>query len=399
MYSRILVALDGSRWSRAGGSVAIELARRVGAELFAVHVYDAGIHSLRFQEMEPVLPKRYRKQDTLKDLRDSHGRLMFEGFEAMSHGYMEDFVERAGKMGVPVRAVRREGRNYLTLLELIREFDVHLAVLGSFGLGRIPGGEIGSTVLRVLRGADCDVLVARRRFRGKRLIVGIDGSGEALFALQRAAIWARAFDRDLDLTAVYDPFFHDQVFKIMAASFSPERQEEVGLVKQEELHEQIIDDGLGQLYRVFLEQAASQMRAAGFEAATHLQQGKAYRVLADTGKQPGVDMVVVGRFGQHREEGTALGSNSEAVVRLCRTNVLVARAAPRTQGASVSAGPPLEWDPAAEKLLEAVPAFARPMARSGVERAVRARGGDRVTENDVQELAERMGMPRLERKD
>jgi nucleotide-binding universal stress UspA family protein len=207
-------------------------------------------------------------------------------------------------------------------------------------------------------------------------------------------VWARTLDRELDLTAVYDPFFHDQVFKTMAASFSPERQEEVGLVKQEELHEQIIDDGLGELYRIFLDQAAGRTREDGLEAEARLRQGKAYRVLADEGKRPDVDLVVVGRFGQHREEGTPLGSNSEAVVRLCRANVLVTRAAPRPQGISDPAEAPLEWDPAAEKQLESVPAFARPMARSGVERAVRARGGDRITEKDFWEMAERMGMPR-----
>lgn len=393
MYSKILVALDGSEWSAYGAGIALELAHRLGAGLVAAHVYDSGIHSLRFREMERVLPRQYQKEEKLQDLRDSHGRLMFEGFESMSRGYMEDFVAEARAKGAGVEAVQREGRNYLTLLGLAHEYQVQLIVLGAFGLGKVPEAVLGSTALRVLRQADCDVLIARRPLAGRRLLVGIDGSGEAAAALRRAAVWARSLNKDLELAAVYDPFFHDEVFKTMASSFSPERQEEVGLAKQEELHEQIIDDGLGQLYTAFLEQAEQQVREPGLEVTTTLLQGKAYRTLSEQAGSTDVDLVVVGRFGQHREESSLLGSNSEALVRQCEANVLVTRAASVTERKPVQAENPLDWDQDALELLERVPAFARPMARGGVEAGVRSRGAGRVTRSDFLALARRMGMP------
>jgi nucleotide-binding universal stress UspA family protein len=393
VYSKILVALDGSEWSAYGAGIALELAHRLGTELVAAHVYDSGIHSLRFREMERVLPRRYQKEEKLQDLRDSHGRLMYEGFESMSRGYMEDFVAEARAKGAGVEAVQREGRNYLTLLGLAHEYQVQLIVLGAFGLGKVPEAVLGSTALRVLRQADCDVLIARRPLAGRRLLVGIDGSGEAAAALRRAAAWARILNKDLELAAVYDPFFHDEVFKTMASSFSPERQEEVGLAKQEELHEQIIDDGLGQLYAAFLEQAEQQVREPGIEVTTTLLQGKAYRTLSEQAGSTDVDLVVVGRFGQHREEASLLGSNSEALVRQCGANVLVTRAASATGGKSVQTENPLDWDQNALELLERVPEFARPMARGGVEAGVRSRGAARVTRADFLDLARRMGMP------
>ena len=63
MYSKILVALDGSEWSAYGAGIALELAHRLGAGLVAAHVYDSGIHSLRFREMERVLPRQYQKEE------------------------------------------------------------------------------------------------------------------------------------------------------------------------------------------------------------------------------------------------------------------------------------------------------------------------------------------------
>ena len=55
MYSTILVALDGSDHSLAGGDLAVALAQRVGSGILAAHVYDAAIHTTRFREMEPGL--------------------------------------------------------------------------------------------------------------------------------------------------------------------------------------------------------------------------------------------------------------------------------------------------------------------------------------------------------
>ncbi len=393
MYRKILVALDGSRWSLIGGDIALELARRLGAELVAAHVYDAGIHHQRFREMEPVLPGRYQERRRLQDLRAAHGRLMSEGFESLSQGYMEDFVARAGEQGVPIQAAQREGRNYLHLIDLIRQHDVHLTVLGAHGLGHIRSGELGSTTLRVLRHAPGDVLIARRRLAGRRLLVGIDGSRDASDALRRATVWARTLERDLEPVAVYDPFFHDQVFKTMAASFSAERREEVGLAKQEELHEQIVDDGLGRLYQSFLTQAAEECSAQGVSAQPRLLRGKAFRALADEALSPEVDLVIVGRFGQHRQDLIDLGSTCEALVRQCPANVLVTRSSAEPPADSDQVRKPMAWDADAWEQLDRIPPFVRPMARSGVEGLARARGASRVTRQDVLELAGRLGMP------
>ena len=58
-----------------------------------------------------------------------------------------------------------------------------------------------------------------------------------------------------------------------------------------------------------------------------------------------------------------------------------------------TAGDSLEWQPEALARLERVPGFARPMARSAVERRVRESGGRSVALEDFLALARQMGMP------
>ena len=111
MYARILVALDGSDVSLAGGGYALDLAQHLGSEIIAAHIYDAGLHSVRFREMEPVLPSEYQQESTLFELRDSHNDLIHDGFVSLSRGYMENYVKSAREQGVPVREIHREGRN------------------------------------------------------------------------------------------------------------------------------------------------------------------------------------------------------------------------------------------------------------------------------------------------
>ncbi|HCM26729.1 MAG TPA: hypothetical protein DIC34_09330 [Treponema sp.] len=395
MYEKILVCLDGSEASLAGGRVALHLAREPGTRLFATHIYDSRLHSDRFREMEPVLPERYQKEAVIAQLRDAHEQLIEEGFSALSFGYLDNFLREAKGSGIEVTQMHRQGRNYVEIHRLVREIGPDLLILGASGLGRLAD-RMGSTTTRLLSLVECDVLIARADMDGgSRFLAGIDGSEEALAGMAKALAWAKSFKAELNLAAAYDPSFHAQVFGAMGRSLSPRRQEEVGLDKQQDLHDEIIDDGLGKLYAVFLEQAMDRCLALGGTAKAHLLQGKPYQALVDSAKTEGANLIVVGRFGHHREELVPIGSNSEAVSRLASANVLVAsspsgRGKARTAGGGgKTAGPAptapapaapaapedIEWEPAALEALNRVPSFARPMARSAVELVVRKKGG------------------------
>lgn len=389
MYATILLALDGSPDSRAGGSLALALARRLGSSLLCTHVYDAGIHESRFREMEPGLPERYQDPGYLRDLRSSHDSLIAEGFHALSRGYMEAFLREAAEAGVCASEEVAGGRNYVEILARARESGTDLIVLGASGLGRQGDDQLGSTALRVLRRAPCDVLLARSDCRGG-VLAGTDGSDGAVWAVRRAATWARTLHLPLHVAAAYDPAFHRHIFQTMAGSLAPERQREVGLERQEELHEELIDEGLGTLYRMFLEDAVKLASTSGVEPRADLLEGKGYRALVDHGAKIGAGLLVVGRYGHNREEISDIGSHAEAVARLARTNVLVTAPPPRQ--ATEVPRESLEWEAEALACLEHVPGFARPMARKAVEESARADGASRVSEEIFRRVAERFGM-------
>jgi nucleotide-binding universal stress UspA family protein len=242
--------------------------------------------------------------------------------------------------------------------------------------------------------------------------------------LQKALYWARLLGGRLCLAAAYDPAFHTQVFRTMGRSLSAQRKAEVGLNKQEKLHDQIIDEGLGELYRVFLDQALQHCRRAGLEPEAKLLQGKAYQALLTQAQSCGAGLVVVGRFGHHRTGLVPVGSNAAAVAETAGNSVLMTALGPGlepeafdsdseqperaaaagtagTTEAETSAGArgttgrqELSWEAEALRALERVPGFARPMARAAVEEAVRRKGAEAVTVEDFREVAARFGMGR-----
>ncbi|MEW6490665.1 MAG: universal stress protein [Thermodesulfobacteriota bacterium] len=393
MYGTILAALDGSADAQSGARLALALARRLGCAVRAAHVYDAAIHDERFREMEPGLPESYREPECLEDLRRSHDGLMGEGFRALSRGYLEEFLQEAARAGAAASEVVARGRNYVELLRLAREPGVGLVVLGAQGLGAQGDGQLGSTALRVLRRAPCDVLVARAAAPPGPVLAGVDGSPGGEAALRRAAAWCGVLGRELEVAAAYDPELHRTIFRAMARALPPERQAEVGLGKQEELHDRIVDDGLGNLYRAFLERAGALARRLGREPREELLRGKAYRALVDHASARGASLLAVGRFGHNREDPSDLGSHAEAVARLAPCHVLVAAPPPAEGGAGSGGSEELCWDHEARARLERVPSFARAAARRAVEDRVRAEGRGTVCAEDFDRVARQLGMP------
>jgi hypothetical protein len=65
---------------------------------------------------------------------------------------------------------------------------------------------------------------------------------------------------------------------------------------------------------------------------------------------------------------------------------------PATEGSQTSEPVPVRWTPAAEARLANIPAFVRPMARTGIERFARERGALEVDEKVLDAAREFFGM-------
>lgn len=401
MYDRILVALDGSESSRYAGQAALVMAAAGANQVLACHIYGVDIHRRRFTDMEPGLPTKYQQQQTLAGLRTAHDRLMREGFLALSAGYVDDFVSSAREAGIDVQPLAMEGRSYTGIIQIAHTRRCDLICLGADGLGAIGNGMLGGTTTRVLQGAPCDVLVARRAPGEGPVLAGVDGSIAALNAVGTAVDLARKMRKTVRLAAVYDPNFHTHVFRAVGKSLSPERQEQVGLAGQEALHDEIINDGLGKLYSEFLRDAETRVKGNGVALSTALLTGKAYEALNREAADCDADLIVVSRHGNHREPYSRLGSNAEGVLRTASANVLLVGGIDERLSETASAievkeiGRPtasLTWDPDAETRLQRVPSFVRSMAKRAVENSVRESGGRRVSADDFDKVAARFGM-------
>lgn len=404
MYKKILVALDGSEPSRYAGQAAIGLALTTGCHVTACHVYGVDIHRSRFSDMEPGLPAKYQQENTLTGLRAAHSRLMLEGLRALSKGYVEDFMATSEKMGISAESVISEGRSYAGILQLAKECKIELIALGAHGLGAIGDNMLGGTLTRVLYSAPCDLLVTRHAPHNGPILTGLDGSDEALKAVGRSVALGRFLKKPVQIAAVYDPNFHTHVFGTVARSLSPERQEEFGLIEQEKLHNDIINEGLEKLYAGFLRQAKERYDGQGVSIKTSLATGKAYNALNSVAESSGADFIVVSRHGNHRQPNSILGSNAENLLRTTKANVLLVGGVStidekqtKSKAAAslkVGQGPPCEilWDPDAEANLQRVPVFARSMAKRAIEEIVLKSGKKRVSSEDFASVAAQFGM-------
>jgi nucleotide-binding universal stress UspA family protein len=88
----------------------------------------------------------------------------------------------------------------------IREDDATLVALGSHGTGRLAGIALGSVATTLVHSAPCSVLVARGdgTWFPRSIVVGHDGSPEAVAAADVAAGLARRFGSHVRTLAATD---------------------------------------------------------------------------------------------------------------------------------------------------------------------------------------------------
>ena len=354
MYKKILVAIDGSPGSLVAGKLALKIANETDGTIYAANVFDAQIHTRRFNEMESILPGQYREEDSEEQLREVHGVWTNEGFLALSKKRVAPYLEICRQAGFDrVEEVNKQGRNYVEIITAADEIGADLIVMGASGLGTV-NGELGSTATRVLRMANCDVLLARKEIEDGKIVVGIDGSDEAIAALERAEVWSNALKKEISLGAVYDPFFHNKVLESLedaSSAYETSYHSEIYKAVEEhgdtdnygahqceadgcehsavateskdeesEGHDQMVDEGLAKLYESFLGKASER---TSLDPETQLLKGKPYQQLAEFANEANATLVAVGRNGLHKTEVSNIGSNAEGLARLAHTNVLV----------------------------------------------------------------------------
>ena len=280
MFTKILLCSDGSPGADGATRYALWLARQLKAHLLVLHITD-----IRLLE-GPLLA-------------DLSGALGAQPYPALLSQFRELQQTRAGAIlstivaqcrerGVGCETIHATGSLVHTLLEAEARAD--LVVLGQHGEhAQWGGGQLGSSVERMVRASTKPCLVVSEKFREPRhLLLAHDGSEESMKALYRGINLAVALQAAVTIVAACETGREDGA----AAHLQPAR--ELAETRGLKTHAQLV--------HAAPEQAILQMT-----------------------DEVDADLVVMGAYGHTRIREWILGSVTSQVLRKSRVPVLLAR--------------------------------------------------------------------------
>jgi len=247
IYRSILLAADASDHSNQGAADAAILGAEWGSTITGAHVYAAKLHDMRFRQMEGGLPEQYKEEQELEKQREIHDDLITKGLSVITDSYLDCVEEACLNKGIDYKRRALEGKNYRELVRETNSGNYDLLVMGSLGLGAVPGSRIGTVCERVARRSDIDTLVikdTKKSITKGPIMVAVDGSTRSYGGLLTALSLARSWQLPIHIVAAFDPYYHYVAFNRIAGVLSEEAGKVFRFKEQEKLHEDIIDAGL-----------------------------------------------------------------------------------------------------------------------------------------------------------
>jgi nucleotide-binding universal stress UspA family protein len=291
-----------------------------------------------------------------------------------------------------------DGKHHAEILKDLAGSEHDLVVIGALGIGRARDSVIGSVCERVARQSDRDVWVVKHvpepgEAERDTILVGIDGSPQSFGALMTAIDLARTFGKKVETIAVYDPYLHYSVFNGIVNVLTEQAAKVFRFEEQNQLHEEIIDTGLAQIYQSHLEVAERMANEAGVEIKKTLLDGKPFQKIIDHARKTSPFLIVLGRIGVHSpKDETALGSNVENILRAAPCDVLLSTRL-EVPKLDVRAEETIRWTPEAEARMKNVPEQVKGIARTGVLRLALEKGHSVITNAVIDEAMDRF-MPK-----
>jgi len=450
MYQEVFVPVDNSQHSYWAVDRAIEVCKRSEGRITGNHVYAARLHDVRFRQLETGLPAQFQSAKEIKRQRKIHDKLIEKGLQLISDSFLDKMEKRCEVAGVPLRRQLLEGINYE---ELVREansgegtlpsligFDANIAAnydggervrsdvrlgedgrivgedetqdeklagssgrqydlvaMGAHGIGQQPHSQLGGVVARAARSITKDMLIVKneRPLRSGKIMVCVDGSSYSYKAMRVGLELAQTYGATLYLCSAFDVEYHHAVFNNIKDVLSVKAGKVFKFEEQEELHNNIIDKGLLKLSQTHIKRA--EVMAQEFpdvQVESQILVGKPFQVILQWVEEIEPTLLIIGRHGGHRIEGTEMGSQTENLIRMALANVLVTGIEGITPEdipwieEDGEAG--LEWAPDAEVRIQRVPPFAQGIARRAVEEYTIEQGGAMVTKHWLDQAIQKL---------
>ncbi len=398
MFKSIFVPVDNSDYSNQAISVAVEVGKKYNSRLTGNHVYAAKMHDYRFKQMEFTLPDEYLQETELERQRKIHDSLITMGLKLISDCYLTEMDKHCEEAGLELEKKMMDGKHHEQILKDMEASEYDLTVLGIKGIGKTKDSQIGAVCQSVTRHGKGDIWVVKHlpvddEPERDTILVGVDGSPQSFGGLMTAVELAKEFNKKITLIGVYDPYLHYMVFNGIVDVLTDKAAKVFRFEEQNQLHEEIIDTGLAQIYQSHLEVAEKMLKEKGLEAEKVLLDGKAFQKILDYTRKNPPWLLIVGRIGVHSDlEDTGLGSNTDNLLRIAPCDVLLNSRLVYPE-LDRKAEESIQWTQEAEERMTRVPPLVKGIARTGILRLAVEKGHSVVTNSLIDEAMDRF-MPK-----
>jgi nucleotide-binding universal stress UspA family protein len=280
-YRKILVAVDGSPTSLHALEESFKLAQNEGSWITVVSVIPPYTGDLDLVAVGGVMAAMRRPCE-----------------EALRKAQ-----ELAEKQRALIKTVCEEGEPHERIIDLAQAENCDLIVIGRRGLRRLERVLVGSVTARVIGYSPIDVLVVTRdtNVGFKKVLIATNGSRYSELAKKRAIDFAGSYGGELVAVSAVD------VPSELYAE-SPKTVEE--LVKKARSYVEAIKNEAGQ---------------TGIKTEVIVREGEAYRVITDTARETGANIIVMGSHGRTGLKRLLMGSVTEKVIGHTPCPVLVVK--------------------------------------------------------------------------
>ena len=289
----ILTATDFSEYSKVALDICLGVSKCMKTKLYVLHTIEKFPHDYRH------LLSRAAHADTKQKLEE-------EAVRKISAMIPAELLESGD-----VIPIVRFGKPFLEIIQVAKEKKVDLLAVGTRGRAGMDRIILGSVAERIVRKADCPVMVIRgRKYVGfKRIIVPIDLSDCSRIALEYAVATARAHSSKLTILHVYEGSYVEPYIK---AANSEEKAD--GIIKEIELVNET-------KYDEFLKT----VDLSGVEYEKLLKKGIPEFDIVETAMEQQANLIVMGTHGRSGIKHILIGSTAEEVIRTVHCDIIIVK--------------------------------------------------------------------------
>jgi nucleotide-binding universal stress UspA family protein len=285
MYKTIVVAFDGSEYSRASLKESSNWIKKHGGKVIMVH-------AVYFDEEEFIIAPEQREK-------------RFEIGKKVCYQTRETI---SSEFDIDVESLVCEGEPSDVIIDIAAGKKADLIAMGTYGRKGLKRLVMGSVTSKVIVNSPCDVLVVKKPCSEctgayKSILVPFDGSQFSKKAIERACELSRMDNAEITVLYVI-----------------PRYEEMVEFFKTESIKQNLYQEA-----RKIIDEAKKIAVSSGVSISTTIQEGQVAEKIIETANALKNDLMIMGSYGWRGVNKAIMGSTTERVIMNASCPVLVVR--------------------------------------------------------------------------